>query len=421
MAKKVRFEELIIGGLLKLGSLDQIDIKILKEWLAENYDIEIENGRFLCNGEYLSHSPLEKGADLWTADKFFLNPNYNFDTDVSSIEGKEYPLSKKLGFAQGPTLSACFDNLDLNTFVLRKIRMLSPLTEDYSLLKNFSARQINIIENLQRNGYLDYAWNDDEVAPYDSFRQLRITKLGEARIFIDNNKSAVDLFFQSLGEANCDYDLLERFISKMNLNGFIVDILNVAAFYSYCFTYDDAPTHDVATDHDDKAVEVIPTKKLTAYRDLPAGFMSEKDGLLQRVLAIPERHTLYATHPNNLFSTKLNLNDEELEIPWESIDPRAMLRFYEPKAYEAKTSQNIAGCIRNLIGSKCSDGKNQYLVVLERYLDRGEDKFIVRGIIKINKNGCGIVLNPEFEGYVLTESSPENEHPTKPVIYKLTP
>jgi hypothetical protein len=35
---------------------------------------------------------------------------------------------------------------------------------------------------------LIHAWNDDEKAPYDSFRQLRITKLGEARIFIDDNK-----------------------------------------------------------------------------------------------------------------------------------------------------------------------------------------------------------------------------------------
>jgi hypothetical protein len=118
---------------------------------------------------------------------------------------------------------------------------------------------------------------------------------------------------------------------------------------------------------------------------------------MQRVLTISDGHTLYITHPNSLFSPKLDLTGEELNVHWENIDFEAMLKYYNYRHFDAKSSKNALYCIRDLMTSKCRNGKTNHLVILERYLENGDDKFLVRGIVRFNGQGYAIALNPEFE------------------------
>jgi hypothetical protein len=205
----------------------------------------------------------------------------------------------------------------------------------------------------------------------------------------------------------------------MDLNGFIVDILNINAFNNFCSMYDTSLECCDIKNNDNEVIETFSETNPVAYTELPRKLLSDKDGLLKKVFTINKGHILYVAHPNSLFSPKLILNGDELKtICWESIDAKSLIKYYEPKGYNAQNSQNAISCIANLIGSNAKDGKDKHCVILEQFSD--DNKFLVRGIVKVSKGVCSIALNPEFEKLLLSESLPGDNRGATPKVYQLS-
>ena len=83
-------------------------------------------------------------------------------------------------------LDRYFKNMDMDMFVLRKIKLLGDrcvLRDD--LIHNFSVVQLYSLWNLYNNGYVeDYLLEDSE---YGDYKVVRISKLVFLKLFMDEN------------------------------------------------------------------------------------------------------------------------------------------------------------------------------------------------------------------------------------------
>ena len=403
MANIVRFEELVITGILQFGEIDQLDIELLKGWLKDDSDIEVSNGRIFCNSKYISSTSIEDGIDPWLADKYFLNPDYSLESIISK-EIKDVLLRKRLGFAQGLILSQALESFNSDLFILRKIKKLPALSKD-SLPKYFGEQQIKMIEDLISKGYLNYYFNDDTMTPCSAFKQLYITNLGKAKIFMDDYKKEIAKFCeQYVGEIGLD--ILERYLSRIDLTMALTEILSVDNFNSCYPLYDDSVQ--------EKEIEV------PRYTKLPKEWRKDKSSLVHQLLTTCKENTIYLCYPNELLKNKIDLSVNDANIAWADIDVDTMKTFYDYRKFCSSESKNALDYIICALNGKTHYKKNtkvRYVAVME---GDSEDRYLLRGIIKSDDNGFYVLLNPLFKEYLDSIRKPD-ESPETEIIKEYKP
>ncbi len=377
----VRFEELVIAGILRFEELSQKDIELLKEWLLDNYHLEVKGNSIILNSEYIAEQD----------GNYFLNPEFTLDSNVSfEKENSFFPLEKRLEFSQGLTLSKCFEELDLYDFVLKKIKALTPLYKS-CLKNNFSKKQLELIDDLELMGFIVGAWTDS----YVNDSEIKLTDSGESKLFIDQNKPIIEEFYNNILALGYNPDLLWHYLKDKDINQSLTSILNLEAFLEAYPMDKPLPT----------PVEEVSNQ--LNYLTLPIDCLRDRKSLIHQMLNITEDHVLYICHPNSLFVDKKEFNKEEpAEIEWENIDFAAMHKYYDYKSYDVGINYRAIKYLCNLSDEvKKNGGFSKYVVVFERYTIDDFDNFLVRGIIKISKTTCSICLNPEFEEFILLGST----------------
>ncbi len=136
------------------------------------------------------------------------------------------------------------------------------------------------------------------------------------------------------------------------------------------------------------------------------GFTKEGQELFNDMLSvIDDGHCIHICHPNHLFNTKYVIGTSlELDrINWEDFDIDRMTEVGDYKTFVLPNVQEAFRYVHKRLGhqimKKIELGQEEqsYLVVVEQYLLDGEYSYLVRGIIRGDKNGYSVAFNPEYE------------------------
>lgn len=221
--KKVRvmFNQLIAGALLKFGKLDSVDITLLMQGISSiaevvNNDSERINEYFVMgNGSVILN-------DCYI-NKIYKKLNNTF-----------------LERMQGDFVKRYMDNLDIEEFVLRKIKLLNNgcVPKD-DLIHTFSISQINTMVSLYEKGYIIDYWQEECI--YDDYQAIELTKRGEVYLFLRDNKKKIDQFARLLRDNGYDEVLIQAFLITQDLERRPIDILTIDNFIAFCNEFDRCP------------------------------------------------------------------------------------------------------------------------------------------------------------------------------------
>ena len=212
METKIMFERIIAGGILKFGKVDSVDISLIVKDIDKVFEIDIDK-------ETMDKYVVFDDGNILLCDRFinevYKNINYN----------KLEKLSVNM-------IDIYFKNMDMDMFVLRKIKLLGDrcvLRDD--LIHNFSVVQLYSLWNLYNNGYVeDYLLEDSE---YGDYKVVRISKLGFLKLFMDENYMDICKFHKDLMKMNVDCNFINGYFLEMDLGADKDYILNVDNYLDY--------------------------------------------------------------------------------------------------------------------------------------------------------------------------------------------
>lgn len=212
------FEQLIAGALLKFkGEVDKLDISLLNGFITErmyNKDFKIINKYF-----------------KYENDKFSFKEGYDFDTLLENNSTIKDVLEKLQG-----DFKEFFTNLDLNEFVLIKIKYLDYIRKE-ELKDKLTKEEYNIALDLLQKGYLSIPWIKDGTI-YGDFEALTLTKEGEVYIFMKGYHTQVDAFKNELISNGYNPDLLFMYLATKNLDSDFRNIFDIESFRLFGQIYD---------------------------------------------------------------------------------------------------------------------------------------------------------------------------------------
>lgn len=209
----IKFEQLIAGGLSIFGKLEALDIEILTNMLKKQYDQRKSISRLF---DYIS---INNGTLL-------VRDNLGID---------EEELTSDLRIIAGTEICEFLDSLDMEEFVLRKITEIEDVKED-ELNQQFSEIERQAINKLIEKKMLTVVWNDD--IPSEDYREIKITQLGNAKIFCEDYESDIIKFEEELANQNFDQKLLPEFLYTQDLSKPACTVLTIENFLDFCHTYD---------------------------------------------------------------------------------------------------------------------------------------------------------------------------------------
>ncbi len=211
----ISFENILSGLLLKFGRTSNTDIKIIVDMLVEF--------------NLINYVPSNYARDYRNIAKYVLNMSEYFY--VVSDEA----ASRELDVRQGQIMKEFLANLDLEEFVIRKLSYLNAIP-DYAIPSVFSNQQEKVLDKLVDEYTAIYVWNDD--VPHDDFKEIQLTSLGKARIFMIEYREQVQEFAELLKNNGYNYNLMVDFLRKQNLDDDVYNILNIDNFLLFCSMYD---------------------------------------------------------------------------------------------------------------------------------------------------------------------------------------
>lgn len=215
--KTITVLEIIYGLLLKFGKIDEASVNVLVQQLGKKFNIEIDE---------------ENKYYFVTEDGFIILNPVSIDLILKKINNKQLENS------QSELVINYLNNISLAELVLRKIKLYGWVSlEKDSLMDVFSISEIIELRKLIKDGYIiDYF---EEALIYDDYYAAQLTKKGEVKLFVVDNASKINSFFNSLGIESGEMDRVkEDFLMTQNLGLEIRKILNIDNYVSFCRIYD---------------------------------------------------------------------------------------------------------------------------------------------------------------------------------------
>lgn len=222
--EKITLEQLLAGAILKFKWVDSLDITLL-------------------TGGLKNRVVLDEVGDLSKYIQHFLNivslkDNLTLDSNISPIKENPYSLRKHLEQKQGDIVKEYLSSLDMNMFVLRKIKHL-PLINMADLKYMFNEVELTAISELFAMGLITSVWNDD--LPYEDYEELVLTKQGEVELYLIDSQSSVESFVSVLESRGFDSSLLKDFLATVpNLEDYILSERSIPEFELFGSLYDRA-------------------------------------------------------------------------------------------------------------------------------------------------------------------------------------
>ena len=228
--KKVAFEELLAGAILKFGKVDSVDMALLIRGL-EKFDRDIE---------YVDAPLYENMIKQYiqtTNGVISIKNGLSLNTNVSHFaDDRDYSLEKLLTVTRGKIVGKYLEELNIENFVLRKVRLLSYTMPVEKLNDIFNPIELAVVIQLLENGMIGKKWNED--IPHQDFEELFITKLGRVQLFMEDYKEEIEAFATSLKSLRYNTDLLYDFLTTQDMQKSPREILNIVAFNDFGNNYD---------------------------------------------------------------------------------------------------------------------------------------------------------------------------------------
>lgn len=132
------------------------------------------------------------------------------------------------------------------------------------------------------------------------------------------------------------------------------------------------------------------------YKKVDFNNKEELRNIMGYLLNVWDNNCIYICHPNHISFKSDNWDDFDSMKMFKIHDYQSFITFELNEAYKYLYGR-MAHDINKQIKEKGKDKAISYLAVVERYLYNGEDNYLLRGIVRGDKDGMSVCFNPEFE------------------------
>lgn len=230
------------------------------------------------------------------------------------------------------------------------------------------------------------------------YQEIRLSNLGKLRIFKIDNEKEIKRFTEMLKSMRYDINLLDDFLIKQDLDLPVWRVLDLVNLNKFCNDYDRAIAEDGASTINFIRLE---SDKKTILTD-------EGKKVMQDMLSVWDNHCIHICHPNHLFAGAKPLTSDVREmtnINWNDIDIERMFRIKEYKTFLTPDCSQAFRYVHSRLGNqimreisqKNGEDAISYLAIVEQYTFDYEDNYLVRGIIRGDREGYSIAFNPEYQ------------------------
>lgn len=366
---KITMENLLAGLLCKFGEVDLIDVDIVVDYC-------------ICNDIVVKRST----DDMNGLAEFVEKTSYGYLV-------KDDEVRRALDEKQGELVRSFLEAINVEDMALKRALILGvvPVAE---VADKFNKLEVEAVDGLVQKGLLRISWNDD--VPHEDYEVICLTKLGEKRLFELECFRFVEEFRQLLQSSGYDVGLMDDFLVVQDFTKGVYDILNLDNFLDFCNTYDRAAMGD--------GISTVNYRRLNYSKE--EGFDSESKDMFNDLLSVwDDGHCIHICHPNHIFATKyLDADNHDLQrVNWDEIDFAKMVQIGDYKTFILPDCKEAFRYVHKRLGSQImkkmelEEDEVSYLAVLEKYRLDGEDNYLLRGIIRGDKEGYAIGFNPEYE------------------------
>jgi len=366
--QSITFDTFLTSALLKFDKLDRFDIAYLINELKSNGILVIEDGKLDNIRFYITAKD----------NCIMLDECLSLNTEVDYHITLENYLKKH----ENKIVRDFFNSLDIKEFVLSKIEKLGIIDEN-QLKKVFNTRQEYEFKLLEKEDYIK--------TKHNKTKQYILSQKGKMLLFKKNNKKELNEFKENLIKEGYNDSLLDDFLMRLDLN---INLLTINNFLEYCSMYNKNPYRTKK--------EKINYERL---KTVPYTMLDDKGKKrMQDMLSVwDDEHCIHITNPNNLFNN-INVTNEIEYIDWDNIDTEKMFNKKDYQTFILPSIQDAFLYIQNKLGKEIiNELKNgnenacSFLAVIEKYPINNENYYIIRGIIKGDKDGYSLAFNPEYE------------------------
>lgn len=381
--KIIYLEQLLAGLLLKFKTIDHLALKFIGEDISkinfvhfgfQSSEIEsyVEETPY---GYKLKDECFDEKGEILLEVKQALN-NYNNSIVIDYL-----------------------NELSIEDLVIRKVVDMEIATPaDINL--RFSEEEKIVLKRLVNERYLENIWNGNDKV-HEDYMEVVLDRLGKKRAFELEFPECVIEFKKLVASSGYDVTLVDGFLEVQDYDKGIYEILNIDNFLSYCETYGKCAVVSGISQVEYKSLE---------YKK-GEGFTKEGQELFSNMLSvIDDGHCIHVCHPNHLFNTKyvIGTNLELDKVNWEDIDIFKMMEVGDYKTFVMPDVKEAFRYVHKRLGHQVmkkielNQNEKSYLVVVEQYLLDGEDNYLVRGIIRGDRNGYSMAFNPVYEKTIAT-------------------
>lgn len=372
MKKVVGMNELVAGLLLTFDKFDTTDLSLVISDLKRKYDNLYIDDVFSNIKEFIK----EENGVIALKDGLTMN---------SYIEEEVSTLGNFLQKVAGEEIIEYCNHMDIDGLTLKKIKELEDVPVD-SLRMFFNSKQLDVIDALLKSNCLITKWVDNNI--YDDFQTIGLTFLGEKKLYMYQYEKEIEEFKASLKTMRYDDTLVDDFLKTQVLSEEPDELLTVDNFIDYCYSYDRAPLQE-------GVVSIVYSNDNCLNKEMRNMTSIWDNG-----------HSIYICHPNNIFTPEIvTIKDREIKnINWSQFDIAKMLSngdyvfFLDDEIEQVK--DNIYECFMyHMMDSIIRNDRNYigYLAVIEKYQNNDEENYLLRGIIKSDKNGLSFAFNSEYQ------------------------
>ena len=373
----------IIAGAFYIGfdRLDKRTIDLLVEEFKEEYKDYSYNNDFLKDWyKYLEYHD----------DKFYLRSDLKLS---SYLEDEKMSVRRKLQELSGSTVSKFYSDLNTYKFLLKKIYKMGgsyPSEYESNIFSKYERVYLDTMYN--ELGYLNVMHDEFD---YGELPTVFLSDYGKVVLFKSIYKEEIKIFKEEMKSRRIDDNLLDDYLLTRDLlEDGIWDILNVDYLKEYCNKYDRAFLEEGARE--------VYFNKLDLSKNSDG---SGKKALTNLFTIFDDGHTIYVCHPNHIFHNIITPDIEDItNINWDDIDMNKMFEKNDYKEFfmPDEAFRYTAKRLEHMIKSKTKINREGlgHLAVIEKYLFDYSDYYLVRGIIKGDKEALYIAFNPEYENVI---------------------
>ena len=180
------------------------------------------------------------------------------------------------------------------------------------------------------------------------------------------------------------------------LNKSPYNILTISNFLTFCYTYDRNPNKTITNELYFERLKTVPETMLDE---------NGKERMQDMLSVWDDAHCIHICHPNHIFDNIINKDNRTIDtIDWDNIDIDKMFNKKDYKTFILPSIEDAFRYVHKRLGNeimteikKGNKDVTSYLVVVEKYNIEWDNYYLVRGIIKGDKEGYSLAFNPEYE------------------------